>query len=115
MEEWFATFAINAGIISAIIAIGWWRIVTHRRFRVRGTLPTSARLERSERWYVRSALVVGVGFLLVTARLSGGPSWTGRIGNIVTIAGFLALSISLVVYLIERFKLPNKQRTRTAA
>jgi hypothetical protein len=112
---WIPQFMMYVAGLSVILLFGYWRVRSHRRFRVRGTLPTSPKLEATERWYIRSALVTAVGIAFMLARFSGAPPWTGSTGGIVAIAGFVALSGSLGAYLIERFRLPRKQPTRPAA
>ena len=109
MREWVPRFALYVVGLSALLAFGYWRISTHRRFRVRGALPTSARLETKERWYVRAALFTAVGVACMLARLSGAPDWTGLAGGIVAGAGFIGLAAALTAYLVERFRLPPKK------
>jgi hypothetical protein len=104
MPSWVSTFMGASFVLAAIIGFGALHFHSHRRFRVRGRLPTSAALERAERRLVVSAVATAAGGLLLIAFLSGAPRPFAWAGLLLGGAGFAALAIALVLVLRERWR-----------
>jgi hypothetical protein len=102
---WVRDFAWHAAVLAALLGLGALRLLSSRRLRVRGRLPTSPALEAWRRRLTLAAAWAAAGALLMLAFLSGGPRAFGWAGAAVGMLGLLALAATGIGLVRERFRL----------
>lgn len=104
-------FLTALAVLGGLAALGAARFRADPRFRVRHRRPASPALRRVDRAFWAALAATTLGFVLMLAFMTGagGPA-TGRAGQVLAVAGFLALLAAGGVALRETFRARRGRR-----
>jgi hypothetical protein len=101
-------------MLGSVAVFGALWFLSRPRFRVRSALAAPPGYRRATRAFASATAITVAGMTLLVARAAGGPAWLGTVGAGVSLAGFTALAVSLVVLLRERFRDTRRRESRPA-